>query len=499
MHSAREPYHHRRWMWAVLALAIAVRVFALADKPFWRDEAWVAEQVASPLSAGLAQPRAVPIGFVAVTQALGALPLAPEIAYRLLPLVTGIALLPLLGALAAALGATPPVPLVVMWLAAGMPALVYYSRELKSYGLDALLAALLPLLALHFFGRAAGQPQRRPAIAGAILLVVLAAAPWITFGALFAIAAVLAWGWLAWWWRATPSARCWWGLASAVYVASFGLAYRVTLGAQTDNPRLRTAWQGHLLQEVSPSLLAQTATAVERYASIAVTYVFPTVWPLAVPLLLIGLLTWPRAWRGYVAWLCLATAAIAVVAAVADRYLLAAGRLLLFAAPALLLCAAAGLSSTARRLSPRRGPTVAVAAAAALALIWSGLAVAHRLPPYHNDRNDYFYYDILHDVPALLDAAGSIIPPGEPLYVAQYASRPFAWYAHGRFAAAKVCREPCNPNDTAGWWLESWHGRAWMIVVDDENGLVAEQLTRHGAVATTRLKTRGVELWEVHR
>jgi hypothetical protein len=501
MHSAPEPFRPwRRWAFAALALAVAVRVLLLADKPFWRDEVWVAQLVEAPLDTLFAVPRPVPVGFVAITKLAATLPLAPEISYRLLPLVAGVALVPLLAALAAALGAAPPVPLVVMWLAAGMPALVYYSRELKPYGFDALLATLVPLLTLHLFARAAGR-QRAPAAAGAGLTAVLAVAPWLAFGAQFAIAATLAWGWLAWWRNAAPSARRWWGLASAAYAASFALVFRLALGAQAASPRLHTYWRGALLQEVSPSLLTQAGAALERYASIAATYFFPGVWPVVVPLLAIGALVWPRRWRAFAVWLCLVTTAAAIGAALADRYLItaAAGRLLLFATPPLLLFAAAGLSSLARRLSPARGGTLAVVLSAALAVVWSGLALAHRLPPYRNDIEAYFLFDILHDVPALLDAAGGVIAPGEPLYIARCASRPFAYYARGRFADATVCREPCDLLDTAATWLENLHGRGWMMVVADERDRVADLPPHSGATFTPRVTARGAELWEVQR
>src|SRR4029079_14835025 len=124
------------WFWAAIALAVAVRVAFLADKAFWRDEAWVALLVRDPLQAAT-DGRAAPFGFLLLTRLVAAIsPGPPEITYRLIPLAAGVAAVPLVARLALALGGSRAVALTAAWLAAGMQGLVYYSRELKSYDLD---------------------------------------------------------------------------------------------------------------------------------------------------------------------------------------------------------------------------------------------------------------------------------------------------------------------------------------------------------------------------
>jgi len=499
MHSVRPLSHPRLWLFAALAVAVTVRVALLAEKPFWRDEAWVAILVESPLAAVTTpeRPRPVPMGFIAVTQVARQMPLAPEVAYRLLPLAAGIALVPLLGAFARSLGAPPPLPLLVVWLAAGLPALVYYSRELKSYGLDALYATLVPLLALHLFGRADAHRRRDAHPAGAALVAVLVAAPWLTFGSLFAIAATLAWGWLAWWRRADPGARRWWAIASATYAASLLLALRSGLAVQVASTSARQFWHFYLFADAPGSSLEHLADAAMRYASFVLTYTFPRVWAVAALLIALGLVTWPGRGRAFLVWLCCASAAGTITAALADRYMIVHGRMLLFAVPPLLLFTAAGLDALARRLWPARSAPLALGAAAAAALVWSGLALEHRVRAQNNDPAEYFRYDVLQDIPAIPDIAAGRMAAGEPLYVAQYASRPFDLYARGRFAGATICEEPCNQSGAITDWVRSITDRGWAIVVEDERRLVGQQLRDAGASWTEAATARGVALWEV--
>lgn len=488
---------NRLWWWAALALALVVRVTLLADKPFWRDEAWVAAVIEKPLSEVLTgRPRPVPIGFLAVAQLTAALPFSPEVAYRLLPLACGIALVPLLATFASALGAGGAVPLVAMWLAAALPPLVYYSRELKSYGLDALLAVVVPLLALHLFAHAAGPSRLAPGRAGAGLCGALLLAPWFSFGGQFAIAALLLWGWLVWWRGAAPAARRWWLAATLGYAASLAAVYRLALAAQSTSPTLRSFWKSFRFADASSTFASQALEALWRFTALLVTYVSPAVWWLTLPLIGLGALTWPRESRRLLLWLLIAPGLAAVSAALADRYLLADGRLLLFGAPPLILLAAAGLNALAQRLWPARGTGLALAASAAVALALGTLAIARRTPPYLN-HHQYFRYDIIHEVAPLIDAVSARAAPGEPIYIAQYAVKPCAYYGRGRLPQATSCPEPCNVVGSVEQWARDLHGRGWLIVTADEQELVGATLHAAGASYEVAVAARGAALWTV--
>jgi hypothetical protein len=488
---------NRLWWYAALALAVLVRVALLADKPFWRDEAWVATLIETPLADTLAgRPRPVPIGFLALTQLTRALPFTPEVSYRLVPLLCGVALVPLLASFAAALGASGAVPLVTMWLAAALPALVYYSRELKSYGIDALLAVVVPLLALHLFERASGACRLAPHRAGATLCGVLLLAPWFSFGGQFAIGALLLWGWLVWWRGAAPSARRWWLAGSLAYAASLALIYRLALAAQSTSPTLRSFWTDFRFSDTSGSFAAQVADALWRFVTLLLNYVSPAAWWVTLPLIVLGGLTWARDGRRLLLWLLVVPGLAAVAAALADRYLLAQGRLLLFDAPPVILLAAAGLTALAQRLWPARRDGLALAASAAVALLLSTAAIARRTPAYMN-RGEYFRYDIIHDVDPLIDAVGKQAAADEPIYVAQYAGKACNYYGRGRLARATGCPEPCDVRRSVEEWARSLHGRGWLIVTQDEETLVAASLKSVGASYSVAVPARGAALWAV--
>src|SRR5688572_17322562 len=132
------------WLWLALAAAVIVRVAWLADKPLWRDEAWVASLARDPALFFDRPLRPVPVGFLGLSALTLRVPgLPPEIALRVVPLAAGLATVILLPVLARTLGARAGTASAVTWLAAGMPALVYYSRELKPYALDALATVVV--------------------------------------------------------------------------------------------------------------------------------------------------------------------------------------------------------------------------------------------------------------------------------------------------------------------------------------------------------------------
>ncbi|MFN2427475.1 MAG: hypothetical protein ABR587_13625, partial [Candidatus Binatia bacterium] len=105
--------------WAAMAVALVARVAFLADKPFWRDEAWVALLVDDPMRAA-ADGRAAPVGFLLLTRMASALPWPPEVTFRLFPLACGLALLPVLWKLTLALGGSRRAAVAATWLAAGL-------------------------------------------------------------------------------------------------------------------------------------------------------------------------------------------------------------------------------------------------------------------------------------------------------------------------------------------------------------------------------------------
>jgi hypothetical protein len=486
--------------WLALALGVAVRVVALTDKPFWRDEAWVAVLAQEPVEQALTGPRrAAPVGFLLAVRASSAWPLPPELSLRLLPLVAGLATVVALPALARRLGAISTVERAVLWLAAGTPALVYYSRELKPYSLDVLVATLA---AIHVLDRS-GAPDRGSRWTGWAALAVLAIAPWMTFGSVFGVVAALATGLILARRQERPAARrlAW---ALAVYGVSLAAAWTSVIARQAASPRIAETWAPDLAA-YRPTTPAAVARAVADYAAHSVGHLYPVATLLAAALAVLGAATWRRPGRDRVLTLCALTAAGTVAAALAGWYPLAHGRLLLFAAPGLMLLVASGLGVTSRWLGrfwpPGRHLAVGVAAISSMA--WSADMIRHRYRADVGDAPPRFLYDVIHEVEPMITSAEALRAPGDQVMVSKYAGEPFRYYARGRLADALVCtRVECRTEGPVlRRWLESvGDGRGWLILLaEDDEPARRRVLSEAGYTWREAARSRGARLWQVRR
>jgi hypothetical protein len=488
------------WLWLALAAAALVRVAWLADKPLWRDEAWVAVLARDPVRFFDPPMRPVPVGFLALTAVALRVPALPaEVALRLVPLAAGLATVALVPVLARALGARPGTASAATWLAAGMPALVYYSREVKPYALDALVAVLVPWLAWRAFA----ADERRGGGSRDALATVLVLSPWLTFGTVFAIAATLGWaGWRAW---THPPARLRWARLFLVYALSFGAAYSLVLRDQSAHPRLRQDARRDVVAMQERVWPATFARAAARYVQTALPYAFPGLTLPAAALVVAGALRWPRPSRGLLLWQSAGTAGLAAIAATLGQYVLTRSRLLLFALPALALLAAAGLAFTAEMLARwTRRPSAAggaAAVAAAVALAWSGDALARRVAPQPGVPA-YFRYDVLQDVEPVIAEAARRATPSEPVITSRYSGEQFRFYARGRLPQTFVCtRTNCrDEGPPMRAWLESVTDRGWMILLAEEDRPWRREAVVHSGFDVREAAAgRGTRLWEIRR
>jgi hypothetical protein len=487
---------------AAFAVAALARVAWLAEKPLWRDEAWVA-LLAREASGGFElSPRPVPSGFLFLSALALRLPLLPpELSLRLLPLAAGLATVALLPFLVRSLGGERGAATAAAWIAAGMPVLVYYSRELKAYALDALLAVAVPWLAWRALGEGEPARPRREVYA---LGGLLAIAPWITFGSVFPIGATLAWG-ASRAWR-EPAVRRRWAALALVYALSFAAVYALVLREQSTFPRLVRAWQADMDWLQEPSWPGPLLRGAKLYAQVALDTAFPYVWPAAALLAVVGAWSWPRPGRALLLWQVVGAGALAVLAAVMGRYLVGQGRLLVFAAPALAVLVAGGLAAVARAIAARwgrgSGPAWAAGGAAALSLVWTFQALAWRARPYHNDPARYFRYDVLHDVDPVIAAAAQRASAADPVITSRYTGEQFRFYARGRLPQAFVCtRINClDEGPPMRAWLDAVQDRGWMILLEEEDRPWRWEAVRtagfdvHEAAAA-----RGTRLWEIRR
>lgn len=490
----------KRWWLAAAALAagLIARVAFLADKPLWRDEAWLAWILQDPLE--IVERRPVPVGFVTLSRLFDRLSfLTPEVRLRLLPLACGLAALPALGALALRLGATPAVAVSALWLAAGGPGLIHYSRELKPYSIDLLLACLTPLLALKL---ADGEPSRRWT-AWLPLLGVVTVAPWVSFGGVFAVLATLI-VMAAHSLRAgAPRDRIAWLVVAAAFLSSLAAAYFLVVRQQASNPRLLGEWEDELVSGAAG--LPPMARVFGRYFTVAAEYTFPGLGPLALVLMAVGALTWPRRHRWLLLSLALGTAAAATASALAGAYLIT-GRLLLCAAPTSILLASSGIvyggDRAAGWLRPGRVSWLGAVAAVALGLWWSAHSVVQRVRPPGNDVQRYFLDDVLHDVGTLVDRLELLAAPGDPVMTSRYSGDQFRYYARGRLPGAMVCRRINCPEEGPAMlrWLAGVQGRGWMILLTEEDRPWRRRFVeKAGFDVQVAATARGAVLWRVTR
>jgi hypothetical protein len=477
-----------------MAAALVVRLALLAAKPFWRDEAWVAWLVTLPREALGAFPYAIPAGFLALVRAgAAALPgLPPEVAYRLVPLAAGAAAVALMPELARRLGAPAEAALAALWLSAGLPAFIYYSRELKPYALDLLFAVLVPLLVA---GRPRVEDQGRPRFEAALLFAVVVIAPWVSVGAVFSIGAGLAWvlvrsvrsgGWRA--------ARAWILIALSLGVA-LAAAYVFVLRRQLASPLLVELWRGERLEG---GILAFPRTLAD-FVLVLPRYLFPGVWPMAAALAALGAWRWRDA-RSLLTCLWLGAGALAAAAAACGLYVVGHGRFLLFAAPPLVLWLSAGLVEAGRAAVGPLGRWLGTAVAVLVSLAWSAHALALRARPPAEP--PYFLYDVLQDIEPLihqLDGAG--VPPNRVM-VSRYAADAFRFYSRGRLPGAYVCGiVECRDFGVAlDRWLPGVSAEGWLILVAEE----ADPRRRRGLVergfdVDEARVTRGARLWRITR
>jgi hypothetical protein len=223
--------------------ALLLVVQWLWGRVLWLDEEMIAinlrDRSMRALAGTLSLGQAAPYGWLVLQHAMLLAAGTGERALRLIPLVFGVATL----ATAAGVGRrwmTAAGALSLVFLCAMGQWLSFHALELKHYSADACFGLLLPALAAW-----AAEDDAEGVNRGRRVLVwwiVAAAAQWISNGALFvtpACALVLVlftakrFGWQASLRAAAPG--CLW-------LASFALNYRVTLGPALGNTFLREYW-----------------------------------------------------------------------------------------------------------------------------------------------------------------------------------------------------------------------------------------------------------------
>jgi hypothetical protein len=310
----------------------------------WTDEAMVTLNVLHRNYIGLTHPlsllQGAPIGFLWL-QKTSTLAFGPgEYALRLVPLLTGCASVIVFDALARrVLGGWARCVAVAIF--AMSPALVYYSTEAKQYGIDVFAIVVLCWFCVWLLD--SGPTRSRALLWGC----ATAGLVWCSFPAAFAAGASLCVLGIAAWQRRSRSDAVWLGVGTSIWLVSFFVEYVVSLRKLHSTPALLGYWQGGF----APRPLRVGSTLSWAGSTIHGLIGLPLdlgVWPLAVVLIVCGLLTllWRRPLRGLLFVLIIA----AVFFAATVREYPLQGRLVLFLVPIAAIALAAPLIVPARRI-----------------------------------------------------------------------------------------------------------------------------------------------------
>ncbi|GAB3072760.1 glycosyltransferase family 39 protein [Micromonospora schwarzwaldensis] len=369
---SRSPYWPVAGLLVALGAGLRLRQWAYA-RSFWSDELYVAHNLRErgylDLLRPLAFSQSAPPGWLWLERfALEHLG-AGERSLRLVPLLFGLALLPLVAALGRRL--LPPLPaLAALLLVAVAPFLIGYSNELKQYSAEAFCVTLLVGLALLL-------SRGTPSWAGASVFwsgsLVAAGFSTLSIPVAGVLGALLAARTLA---RPDRAWRTRWrdlgrfvapAPAWAVVVL---VVYVLFLAPGLDDAQLAAYWQGKSIYPARPltDLPATVDWFGATYRSLAaVPFVAWSAW-VVVPLLVLGAVAGRRRLSGLAVLVLLAPLA-AGLAGVAVSVYPFNGRLALYAVPACLLLAALAVTPPAGVGAPGRVRwAVAVALFLALAV-----------------------------------------------------------------------------------------------------------------------------------
>lgn len=318
----------------ILLLGAVLRLFEYSGRrPLWLDESMLALNVGrrsfGALVARLDYDQVAPVLFLWIVKAVTLVAGMGEYSLRLIPLLCGLLLPWLMWRMTRTMAGSGVAFVALGFTAVSVP-LIYYSAELKPYGIDAFVSAALVLLAL----RVRSMPAHPASwwhltVGGVVGLMASVPAPFVLAGigvALLADPAVR---------RAAGALKRMVILAVSCAVC-FGVLYATVYHPGSSNPYMQLFWAGTFLDPGAPDL------AERGYrAGLAIAQPFPPLpsfvrvrWLMGA--IAVGLMLLFRK-AGLPVALMLAVPYIAVVAGSALGVYPMADRLLLFLAPGSLV------------------------------------------------------------------------------------------------------------------------------------------------------------------
>ena len=351
----------------VLGLVFRINQYA-ADRSLWFDESMLAFNILHRSAAGLTGTldfaQAAPLGFLELEKLATHVFGDSELSLRLLPLLCGLASVPLFAALALRLLRPAPALLATLVFACALGP-VYYASELKQYSGDLLVAIGLTLLAtLLLDGALSGRIQIAASLGGAAAILLSHASVFVAGGIALALAARALVRRDRQAYEAFGVTVPW--LLTSVFVVVFTTARTGQLDAAIGTDSGAYGGGGAALgsklnwiRDVASALLRSTGYpdgAPERYLH----------WPL-LALALVGAVGLARR-RTTVAGFLLVPFALTWIASARHQYPIF-DRTVLFLVPAAVLFLAEGASVLVRAIRPRNLRVCAAAVLAAAVLL----------------------------------------------------------------------------------------------------------------------------------
>ena len=353
-------------MRALVLLAVFLRAVPyLANRSFWGDEVMIALSLRARELAGLLAPleydQTMPIPILLLVKLTVMVLGNHELVYRLPIFVAGCALPFIVLVWFPRLIGQAESLIVLAFVAVWQP-LLYYSSELKQYGVDATMTAVLIVVTLRLLQPSAGAREWRHLIGwGAAAILVSQPAVLVLTGTAAAILVD----------PRTRSDRSWQrrgGVAIAVWGVALLAVYLVSYRHVLGSAYMREYWENAFLTP-GPGWTARARGAAWTLAGASDLPGLRTL--IILPLVAAGgLHLWRTRGPGAGLLLGIPFAALAGVATL-GLYPIAA-RLVLFTAPLLFWGIASAIAGIGRLLRPRPG---AALAAALFALAWIPVAV----------------------------------------------------------------------------------------------------------------------------
>lgn len=354
----------------VFAIGIGLRIYVYAaGRSLWFDEAVLALNLVHRSLGDLFPPyeygQVAPVGFMLLAKGFMLVLGNSDYVVRLVPLLAGVATVPLTYLLARK-WSRGWASLLAVGLLALSPALIYYSTEVKQYSSDALVSLVL-LLA----GSACSDyeaPPNRLILLGVVGLLGM----WVSQPSLFVLAGVMLTLAIASVWHREWPRLLRLVLLGTLFAANFGVIYLTSLRQWAGDPGLISFWQGRFAPLPGLDSLGWYRQALGDVANPSAL----STGRLAMVLFVVGVISFGLR-SGRVLSLAVAPMLIAVVASGLRLYPFT-GRFLLFSAPLAFVVTAEGVDRLGRllaRWSAPLGTLVAIACAGAMLIEPAGNAI----------------------------------------------------------------------------------------------------------------------------